>query len=89
MSAVCCIRNQVSTKEHMRGHEISPKTSAFFGKYLKKPLKFCILLKANLLTLDTTVCVGDSDAGIDPSFVDINPTTLNIGFSCQIQDKRL
>lgn len=69
--------------------EISPKTSAFFQKVLEKTAEVLYNFRSSLLILDTTVCVGDSDAGIDPSFEDFNPTTLNIGFSCQIQDKRL
>jgi len=69
--------------------EISPKNSAFFRKALEKTAEVLYNFRSSLLILDTTVCVGDSDAGIDPSFEYINPTTLNIGFSCQIQDKRL
>ena len=32
--------------------------------------------EAGPLILGTTVCIGDSDTGIDPGFVDIEPTTV-------------
>ena len=48
-----------------------------FSKPVRQLLKtFGKGREARLLILGTTVCIGDSDAGIDPGFVDIKSTTV-------------